>query len=391
MNVLDILIIATICVLIWVGSMQRPIRQVSISIGAISGLLLGAIIYNHLSFLATGSIARTAILGLLIMAAGFMCYDILMTLGRHLDSRTKSSRRTKRDRIISALVAGLGGIIILWLSIDVFSTITVPFIQKQVTTSSIVAFTHKTLRPPLLFKKTAQLLNPFTSPQMFVDSEPSYDDATISKDFTELDSAAAKTASSVFKVSSWGCGATNVGSGFLVSDSAIVTNAHVVAGADRIVIQDRNASSTYPVEVIWFDPALDMAILRTAMTLPQTPLTLQPNAAATGTLASVLGYPGGNTFADTDAVILQRLAAKGYDIYNKNTVTRSIYALRAEVVPGNSGGPLITSSGEVIGLMLGHSTMQDHTGYAVASSQIAPGVHSALTQNRAVSSGSCTM
>ncbi len=83
------------------------------------------------------------------------------------------------------------------------------------------------------------------------------------------------------------------------------------------------------------------------------------------------------------------VTADGYDIYHEQKVIRSVYALRGDVVAGNSGGPVINSSGEVAGIIFGHSTNQNKTGYAITSDQVASTVKTAQGLNSVVSAGPC--
>jgi S1-C subfamily serine protease len=394
MNLLDVGILLLLVLLIWLGYTQQPIRQASASIGAIAGLLLGSLLYRRLAFLTVNSFGRTIVLGLLIIAAGCFCYDIILSIGRSIERKThaKIHRLTLRARIISSTIAATTGIVIIWLTLGIFSTLNSAFAQGQLNGSVIVSFAERHTSLPSVFQNAAALLTPFNAPKTFVGTEPTFDDnVTVSRNFSELDTAVASASKSVFKVSSWGCGATTIGSSFMISDRALVTNAHVIAGATRISVQDKTTGTNYVAQPIWFDPSIDMAVLSVSGALPQKPLAFHTGTVYGGDIGSVLGYPGGEAFSDSDAIILQSLDAKGYDIYQKNIVTRTIYALRATVVPGNSGGPLIDTSGKVLGLVFGHSTTQNHTGYALTAQQIEPSITAALKQNSVVSSGSCEM
>ena len=65
--------------------------------------------------------------------------------------------------------------------------------------------------------------------------------------------------------------------------------------------------------------------------------------------------------------------ARGPDIYQDADVTRDIYAVRAQVQPGNSGGPLLDTSGGVAGVVFGRAVNDDSTGYALTASQVSAG------------------
>jgi len=394
-NALDIILALLLGAMFWLGSTQRFIRQVSATLGIAVGLVLGIILYTKLAFLAENSASRTVVLGLLTVAAAFISYDIFSTLGRYIERRfwpLKHKQISFGERYASGWVTVFATLGMIWIGGSILSRSSVDVVQNQIQKSAIVSFIQRVASLPPIFQQTANLISPFSSPQAFTASEPNFTTSvSITQDFSSLDSAVSVAAASVFKVQAWGCSATTTGSGFVASNQAIVTNAHVIAGADRISVQDKNSGQSYTAQVIWFDPNLDVAVLRTSVQISAAPLRLHNNDVGSGVIGSVLGYPGGGSFGDSDAVILQKLSARGYDIYNKNEVVRSVYALRSNIVPGNSGGPVIGIDGSVLGLVFGHSTAQSHTGYALTASQIAPGITQALAKNSVVTNGACAM
>ena len=111
-------------------------------------------------------------------------------------------------------------------------------------------------------------------------------------------SAIASTA----RITSSGCGSRlAVGSGFFVSPTHAVTNAHVVAGSTTHHGHGSAAPTSTP-SVVAFDPAADLALLYVAGA-EATPLALSPHAPARGTPAAVLGYPGGGDLTVTAAAV----------------------------------------------------------------------------------------
>jgi S1-C subfamily serine protease len=65
--------------------------------------------------------------------------------------------------------------------------------------------------------------------------------------------------------------------------------------------------------------------------------------------------------------VLARFDAQGRDIYDGALINRIVYELEADVQPGNSGGPLVAPSGEVLGVVFSRSTTRADIGYALAS------------------------
>jgi S1-C subfamily serine protease len=89
------------------------------------------------------------------------------------------------------------------------------------------------------------------------------------------------------------------------------------------------------------------------------------------------------------AGVTEEVTAIGKDIYNNGTVTRGVYALQANVQPGNSGGPLMAPSGQVVGVVFSRSTVYPDVGYALTSPGVLARVQVAMHHRAAVSTGPC--
>lgn len=396
MNAIDTLLLLAVVGAVWLGYHQGILRQLWGSIGAVMGLFISSFVYNKFYFLAANSGPRTILFALVLVAMVCVCVDVALTFGKrfeHHRSHTKKERRTVPyilRHACSAAIAGGSAVVVLWVIVGLVNVLPIPFLQNQIRSSQLVGVVRQNIPLPGMFIETANLLSPFSAPQTFVGAEPSFTAAiTTSQSFSALDDAVAKTSPSVFKLYSWGCNATSEGTGFAISSQAIVTNAHVVSGATRISVSGGDGSVSYAGRVIFFDPRLDIAVVATSLPLSTTPLSFYKDTVRPGTIGAVIGYPQGQGRTDTDAIVLQNLNAEGLDIYGKSQVVRNIYAIRSNVVPGNSGGPLIAANGQVIGVVFGHSTAQRRTGYAIAAEQFSDAITAALQRNAAVSNGSC--
>ena len=83
------------------------------------------------------------------------------------------------------------------------------------------------------------------------------------------------------------------------------------------------------------------------------------------------------------------ITAVGQDIYNQGAVTRGVYALDADVQPGNSGGPVLSAGGEVVGVVFSRSTVYPHMGYALTSPGVLARVQLAEARRAPVSTETC--
>jgi S1-C subfamily serine protease len=145
-------------------------------------------------------------------------------------------------------------------------------------------------------------------------------------------------------------GGTATGSGFVIdTEGHLLTNNHVVEGADRIQVKLGDSDTAYTAKVIGADPATDLALLD--VEAPESalhPLTLGSSAKMeVGDPVVAIGNPFGLDRTVTSGIVsaLQRQieAPDGFSITN-------VIQTDAAINPGNSGGPLINADGEVIGI-----------------------------------------
>ena len=81
----------------------------------------------------------------------------------------------------------------------------------------------------------------------------------------------------------------------------------------------------------------------------------------------------------------------GDDIYGQGQVRRRMYEVQATIHRGNSGGPLVLSSGRVAGMVFAISATDDDVGYAIVSDEFRASVAEAAGSRRQVDTGSCAV
>ena len=145
-------------------------------------------------------------------------------------------------------------------------------------------------------------------------------------------------------------GGVATGSGFLIdTEGHIVTNNHVVEGADKVEVKLGSSDKTYTAEVVGTDPATDVALLKVdAPAESLHPLALGDSSnVEVGEPVVAIGNPFGLDRTVTSGIVsaLQRQiqAPNGFSISH-------VIQTDAAINPGNSGGPLIESEGRVIGI-----------------------------------------
>lgn len=188
---------------------------------------------------------------------------------------------------------------------------------------------------------------------------------------------------SVVRVLSTACGLGVEGSGWAVEPGLIVTNAHVIAGAEDTTVTTQNGVEL-DASVVHYAPEQDLAFLRVGANLPTLPLAVKPLA---GSSAAVLGYPENGPYMLSPARVGETRATVSEDSYGNGPVDRAITALRGLVRSGNSGGPVVDSRGRVVGTVFAATTAGPAGGFAVPAQEIREALPRA---GQPVGTGPCT-
>ncbi|HEU4672442.1 MAG TPA: trypsin-like peptidase domain-containing protein [Candidatus Limnocylindrales bacterium] len=194
---------------------------------------------------------------------------------------------------------------------------------------------------------------------------------------TTIESVAASVSPAVVTITSSSQGSrfdpfsipeTGVGSGFIYSSNGLIlTNNHVVEGADTLTVT-LNDGTDVPATVVTTDPNHDLAIVKIDRTgLPAVTLGDSSNLHV-GQLLIAIGSPLGQF---TDSVTSGILSATGRSIDVRDATSRQARHLSdllqtdAAINPGNSGGPLLDASGRVIGINTAMASSAEGIGFAI--------------------------
>jgi Do/DeqQ family serine protease len=160
--------------------------------------------------------------------------------------------------------------------------------------------------------------------------------------------------------------ATSTGSGVIVSsDGYIVTNNHVIQGADKLTVVLNQQKKEYSAKVIGTDPASDLALLKIeASDLPAITFANSDEILVGDWVLAV-----GNPFNLTSTVTAGIVSAKGrnINIVNNQFPIESFIQTDAAINPGNSGGALVNIQGDLVGINTAiQSNTGSYTGYGFA-------------------------
>jgi S1-C subfamily serine protease len=310
------------------------------------------------------------------------------TIGFRVRSLSLRTALAPLDSLFGGLLGIVGILAGTWYLGLVFSQSPWVVLDDQIHNSAVISRLDAFFpRPPGFLADIENILRGSNFPNPFSNIVPStLPPLTIPPllDTPQIRAAAAVTE----KVIAAGCGGGEAGSAWPVAAHYLVTNAHVVAGSNHVDI-DLQDGSVQAATVVYFDPDVDVAVLF-APGVNLHPLVTVAADPVRGTNGAVIGYPGGGQLQVVAAAVRGTEMARGYNIYCDNQVTRDIEVLATHVVPGNSGGPLVDTSGRVIGLVFAASTTTADEGYALTISEIAPDVQAGVGKTQAVSTDACT-
>lgn len=137
----------------------------------------------------------------------------------------------------------------------------------------------------------------------------------------------------------------SAGTGFAVNgDGDVLTSAHVIRGCAAVAVRHGESGELIPAAVAAMDEGIDLALLRIGRTMPRFAI-FAPNRAAHGTPGALVGYPKEGMIRRSP-----KLTPIHVD-YGAGDLQTGDLGLRGEVRHGNSGGPVIDSRGQVIGLL----------------------------------------
>lgn len=155
----------------------------------------------------------------------------------------------------------------------------------------------------------------------------------------------------------------NQGTGFIVSeDGFIVTNSHVILGGNEVTTLNYKQES-FQTTFIGYDTELDLALLKITGTFDPVKLIDNSNLVQIGGKVIAIGNPLGLQFSVSQGIVsgVHRQGPNGLNVYIQTD---------AALNPGNSGGPLINSKGEVIGINNFRSSSGDSLGFALEANEL---------------------
>ncbi len=312
-------------------------------------------------------------------------------LGAKIRAGIHSETGRTVDDLGGAAVSAIAVLLVAWLVAAPLGSSSLPGLARSVRSSALLHGVN------VLMPKQAQALSDALRqsvdtngfPDVFGNLDPTHVRQVEAPDTALARSAVVTQAhNSVVKIlgSAPSCGKRIEGSGFIYAAEHVLTNAHVVAGTNSIVVIQNGKRLS--AKVVLYDPERDLAVVNVpGLTGPV--LNFAASRAGSGADAIVLGYPLDGPYDAQPARVRDVGLIRGPDIYNANTVTRDIYTIRGWVRSGNSGGPLLNSTGQVLGVIFAAAADDAQTGYALSAAEANPVMSAGRHATNAAGTGNC--
>jgi S1-C subfamily serine protease len=384
-NVLDVVLVVLAILAAVAGYRLGFVARATSWAGLALGVTVGALALPPLLRQVRGSsdltVALVAIAAL--VGSALLGQALGLLLGSRLHVALPDGPVRRVDQAVGALLGIAGLLIALWLLLPTLADARGwPSEQAR---GSVIAREVNARFPeaPDTLQALRRLMgdNPF--PQVFEALRPSPDPGVVPEANGLSDVLATSVAASTVKIEGEACSRIQEGSGFFVADDLVVTNAHVVAGEDDsdVILSD---GSRMDGAVVAFDPARDLAVLRTS---GADRAALPLDRAEVGTSGGVFGYPGGGPLEISPFQVGEEITAVGTDIYDSTRSERNVLVLAADLGPGDSGGALVDPRGQVVGVAFAIAPDRPSVAYALAVDEVTAVLSGDLTQER--DTGNC--
>jgi len=396
LTVLDYLLIVLFISYAVTGYRQGLLVSVLSLAGFLSGgalaMWLVPLALNEWTALEGSRLLRTVLLiaGVFILASTGQA--IAVALGGQVRSRVRLKPARAFDSVLGAVAVVASAAVLVWFIAGALRGGAPAPIAKAIGESRVLRTIDGVVPPQTsrLFAGFREVLDREGFPRVFDGLE-----AERIAPVAPPDSSVAQTpgvheaAASVIKITgvAQSCNRGQEGSGWVVARERVVTNAHVVAGMQSATLRVHGTGRSYTGRVVLFDAKRDLAVLDVPG-LPADPLR-QGRDLERGDSGVVAGFPLDGPYRLDAARVREVVQARGSDIYGQPGTSREVYSLYAQVRPGNSGGPLLSTDGRVVGVIFAKSLDDDSTGYALTLDEARPVLDAASSASSRVDTGPC--
>lgn len=365
------------------------------ALGALCGLVAGGLAAPWVLPWVARVLPESEWRGLLVVGSAVLLLLVGAGIGSAIGALVRRGADKLRLRVVERMLGGLTTLVAGTLAIAMagaaVASAGIPVVSSAVA-SSVVLRTIDRYTPAPLAEAASRLHALMLGESVLptIDGLLDPGDLDVAPDPGEIDVASPElraAGASVARISGVAeqCSTIPTGSGFVIADDRILTNAHVVAGVNTPVVE-LPGEPARDGRVVYFDPIDDIAVIAADVDAP--PLRFADDLGA-GDGGAVLGYPFGGPFRTIPAGVISAVTAPIDDIYGQSTSDRGVYVLRSDVNPGNSGGPLLTQDGGVAGMVFAKDGVKEDVGYAMTNVELQPVIAELDAARDSVPTGAC--
>ncbi|HLZ38246.1 MAG TPA: MarP family serine protease [Mycobacteriales bacterium] len=389
---LDLLLLVAVLLFAVTGYRQGFIVGAFSFAGFLGGGVLGLLLAPRLAGSLAGGPERAVVAVAVVFVAASLGQLLAGSMGTAARRRVTARSARTVDSLGGAAVSGASVLLVAWLVATAVVNAPFPELAREVRRSRVLAAVDQVMpdQARTWFSSFRRFVQQNGFPPVFGELGPPRVAPVGPPDADVLADPAIRAARrQVVRVSgvAGACFRGVEGTGFVYGPHRVMTNAHVVAGVRTPVVSVAGSSERLPARVVRYDARRDVAVLYVPG-LDRPPLRFA-GPAAPGSSAVVAGFPENGPFTAVAARVRGRQQARGPDIYQRTQVTREVYALRARVRPGNSGGPLLAPDGSVYGVVFAAAADDPETGYALTAAEVAPEAAAGRRATQRVSSEGC--
>jgi S1-C subfamily serine protease len=389
MNFLDwclvVLVLAYAVSGYWQGFITGAFATAGLLLGGLAGIWLAPILLGDAN--PSLWVSLGALFVVLVMAS--LGQAILQYAGSRIRARLTWQPIRAVDAIGGAALSMVAVLLVAWMLGVAISGSRIPGLNAQVRESRVLVAVNQVM--PMQAQQALRSFDDVVGSSFF----PRYLEPFAPERIVNVPAAQARVVRdpdvrragrSVFKLRSNNrCGSGVEGTGFLYAPGKVMTNAHVVAGVtDPTVLVGRKLVHG---TVVVYNPDVDIAVIDVpGLSGPAIRFDLGGKEKQEG---AVLGFPQDGPFDAQPARIRADQRLRSPNIYGNGTVTRHVFSVRGLIRPGNSGGPLVSTAGRVLGVVFAASVSDKQTGYALTADQVRQAAARGLENDQKVSSGNC--